>query len=67
MHMTYQELIEYYGTQAEAARRLGLSQPSVHEWQERTIPFDRQCQIQVETGGKLTARREDDVRNSRAA
>jgi DNA-binding transcriptional regulator YdaS (Cro superfamily) len=60
--MTYQELIDFYGTQAEAARMLGLKPPSVHDWQHSTIPYERQCQIQIATGGRLTARRKDDAR-----
>lgn len=60
--MTYEQLIEHYGSQAEAARALGLKQPSVWAWQEATIPYDRQCQIQIATDGKLVARREDDSR-----
>lgn len=60
--MTFDDLITHYGTQAEAARRLGLSQPSIHEWQHSTIPYDRQCQIQIETGGKLRASKDHDAR-----
>jgi DNA-binding transcriptional regulator YdaS (Cro superfamily) len=60
--MTYSELIEHYGSQAEAARALGLKQPSIHEWQATTIPYDRQCQIQIATGGRLLARKKDDAR-----
>jgi hypothetical protein len=65
--MTYDELIAYYGSQAEAARRLGLKQPSIFDWKESTIPYDRQCQIQIETDGQLIARREDDEREVRKA
>lgn len=60
--MTYDELIQHYGSQAEAARALGLKPPSVYEWQHTTIPYDRQCQIQIATSGRLTARRKDDAR-----
>jgi hypothetical protein len=60
--MTFDELIDFYGSQAEAARRLGLSQPSVFDWKETTIPYDRQCQVQIDSGGKLRARKDDDAR-----
>jgi DNA-binding transcriptional regulator YdaS (Cro superfamily) len=60
--MTYDQLIKHYGTQAAAAQALGLSQPSVWAWKDRTIPYDRQCQIQVATNGKLKAKLEDDGR-----
>lgn len=60
--MTYDHVIEHYGSQAEAARQLGLKPPSLAEWKANTIPYERQCQIQIETDGRLLARREDDAR-----
>lgn len=60
--MTYDQLIAHYGSQAETARALGLKQPSIAEWKQATIPYDRQCQIQINTGGRLLARRVDDAR-----
>jgi DNA-binding transcriptional regulator YdaS (Cro superfamily) len=60
--MTYSDLVQHYGSQAAAARALGLAQPSIHEWQQTTIPYDRQCQIQIATGGRLLARKKDDAR-----
>jgi DNA-binding transcriptional regulator YdaS (Cro superfamily) len=65
--MTYQDLIYHFGSQAEAARALGLKPPSISEWQQTTIPYDRQCQIQVATNGRLLARRKDDARLKRKA
>lgn len=64
--MTYDDLIQHYGSQAEAARALGLKPPSISEWKEATIPYDRQCQIQIATGNRLTARRRDDARSKAA-
>ena len=64
--MTYDDLIQHYGSQAEAARALGLKPPSLAEWKESTIPYDRQCQIQIATGNRLTARRRDDARSKAA-
>lgn len=63
--MTYDELIEHYGSQAEAARALGLKPPSISEWQDTTIPYPRQCEIQIATGGRLLARKTDDARLNR--
>jgi hypothetical protein len=60
--MTYDDLIEHFGSQAEAARALRLKPPSIAEWRQATIPFERQCQIQIETGGRLLASRSDDAR-----
>ena len=53
--MTYNELIRHYGSQAKAARALGLSPPSVWAWKGGEIPDLRQIEIQKRTGGKLKA------------
>ena len=52
--MRTQEVIEFFGSQTEAARKLGIKQPSVAAWDEFP-PHDRQMQIQAVTGGKLRA------------
>jgi DNA-binding transcriptional regulator YdaS (Cro superfamily) len=53
--MTYDELIDHFGSQAEAARSLGLKQPSISEWKKRGIPPLRQLDIQRRTRGRLRA------------
>ena len=53
--MTYQQVLKHFGSQAEAARRIGIRPPSVSEWQHTGIPLVRQYQIQVLTGGALKA------------
>lgn len=53
--MTFDELINFYGTQAAAAEVIGLKQPSVAEWKKEGIPHPRQCQYQILTDGKLMA------------
>lgn len=55
MGMTYQQVIKHFGSQAEAARKLGIRPPSVSDWQHGGIPLVRQYQIQVLTGGALKA------------
>ena len=60
--MTYADLIAHFGSQAAAARALELSQPSVYGWKDSSIPYDRQCQIEITTDGALKARRDDDSR-----
>lgn len=55
--MEYVELIEHFGSQAEAARALGLKPPSVSEWQHKGIPLPRQAQYEILTRGKLKAER----------
>jgi hypothetical protein len=63
MTMTYDELIDYYGTQRAAGDALkeldhkGVSQPSVAEWKDNGIPPPRQAQYEILTGGKLKAER----------
>lgn len=60
--MTYQELLEHYGTQKAAGEALkafgddeGVSQPSVAEWKEKGIPPPRQAQYEILTKRKLKA------------
>ncbi len=55
--MTYGDLIEHSGSQAAAARALGLKPPSVCEWQDKGIPLPRQAQYELLTDGKLKADR----------
>ena len=57
--MTYEQLIAHFGSQVKAASALDLKQPSISLWKERGgIPFERQCHIQLVTGGVLKASRE---------
>jgi len=53
--MTYDDLITYYGSQIEIARALGISSPSVCEWQTIGVPPLRQLQIEALTRKKLKA------------
>lgn len=55
--MTYDQLIAYYGSQAAAARALGLKPPSVQEWKEKGIPEPRQAQYELDSNGELKAER----------
>lgn len=56
--MTPQALLDHFKTAAAAARALKLKQPSISEWIEKgAIPIDRQCQIEIITGGALIADR----------
>lgn len=57
--MTPQDLIDHFKTAAAAARALKLKPPSISEWVLKgEIPIDRQCQLEIITGGALTADRE---------
>jgi DNA-binding transcriptional regulator YdaS (Cro superfamily) len=60
--VTYDDLIARFGSQAAAARALHVSQPTVWAWKTRSIPFDRQYEIELATDGALVAKLEDDQR-----
>jgi hypothetical protein len=50
------QVVDFYKTQAEAARRLDVSDTAVGHWlRQGWMPFDRQCQVQVDSGGQLIA------------
>lgn len=53
--MTYEELIAHYGTQKAAGDVLGVSQPSVADWQKGGIPLPRQAQYELLSKGALKA------------
>jgi DNA-binding transcriptional regulator YdaS (Cro superfamily) len=55
--MTFNQLVKHYGSQAAAARALGIKPPSVAEWKESGIPLPRQAQYEVLTNGVLQAER----------
>jgi DNA-binding transcriptional regulator YdaS (Cro superfamily) len=51
----YEDLIQYFGSQAAVARAVDVRQPSVWEWKKKGIPAKRQLQIERLTGGTLKA------------
>lgn len=54
--MTPKQLIEHFGSRANAASSLGVTYEAVRQWDEAgEIPKTRQFQIQVITNGELTA------------
>lgn len=62
--MTYDQLIEHYGSQRAAGEALGafgegeaVKQSSVAEWKEKGIPAPRQAQYEILTDGALKADR----------
>ena len=55
--MTYADLIAHYGSQAAAARAIGIKPPSVAEWKDDGIPLPRQAQYELVTDGALKAER----------
>ncbi len=57
--MTFDDLIEHYGSQIGAAKALGLNRQTVHAWKKYGIPEPRQYQIEVVTSGALRAERRE--------
>lgn len=53
--MIYAEVIKHFGSQAAAAKALGIKQPSVAYWKTNGIPYLRQLQIEKLTHGRLKA------------
>lgn len=56
--MTYKQLVKHFGSQAAAARALGLKPPSVSVWQHKGVPLPRQAQYELLTDGALKAERQ---------
>ncbi len=48
------DAINYFGSAAELAKKLNISEAAISQWGE-TIPKGRAYQIEVLTGGKLKA------------
>lgn len=64
--MTPAEALSHFKTQAEIARAMAVTDAAVYLWVKNgCIPYDKQCQMQVATGGVLVARREDAERPQR--
>lgn len=54
--MTYDDLLEHYGSLTKAADALDLAKQTVHRWKAGEIPFRAQFIIQMKTNGKLKAK-----------
>jgi hypothetical protein len=58
--MTYDQLIEHYGSQIAASKALTalgmeISQPSISDWKRNGIPYLRQLEIEHVTDRALVA------------
>jgi len=54
--MTYDQLIQHFGSAAEAARVLGYEhRQHVQKWKAGGIPREKQALIEIVTGGQLVA------------
>jgi len=52
--MTFNEVIEHFGSVAAVASKLGISDKAVYLWKEG-VPKGRQWELQAITKGKLKA------------
>lgn len=58
--MNIHEVIEHFGGVSAMAARLGVTRMAVYQWKKaEAIPFPRQAQIELETGGKFTTKRRE--------
>jgi DNA-binding transcriptional regulator YdaS (Cro superfamily) len=56
IEMKIDNVIKHFGSQALAAKALGLTQPTISNWKARgKIPHLQQLRIEHATGGKLKA------------
>jgi hypothetical protein len=66
--MSPERAIEHYGSRGALAKACDVTEAAVYLWvKQGAIPYDRQCQIQVDTKGALLAKKEDAEPNERVA
>jgi hypothetical protein len=53
--MNVDDLVMKFGSESEAARKLGLTRAAISVWRKRGIPVQRQALIQLMTRGRLRA------------
>lgn len=51
--MTFDQVIEFYGSQANLARAIGCTRQNIARWRHDGVPLVRQYQIEEITGGEL--------------
>ena len=56
--MKKQHVIDHFGSQAETARKLDVSEAAVSRWSD-IIPFRRALQVEQVTDGRLTVNLND--------
>ena len=60
--MTPEQAIEHYQTRGALAKACEVTEAAVYLWvKQGAIPYDRQCQIQVDTDGALLASKDDAI------
>lgn len=54
--MTYEEVVEYFGSSYKAAKSLGMCRNTPKNWRKwGYIPIEAQIRIEIYTNGELTA------------
>lgn len=57
--MTFQEVLDHFGTKRKIATDLGITIQAVQQWADSgKVPLGRQFQIELVTKGKLQAPKE---------
>lgn len=56
--MKFSQVLRHFGSVVNIAHALQVSVPTIYEWKKTGLPYCRQCQIEVETKGKLKANKE---------
>lgn len=61
--MTFNDLLNYYGTQAELARAFDppLAASTISMWRGRGVPRAKQIELQLITKGRLKADTKEDI------
>jgi hypothetical protein len=66
--MTPEQAIDHYGSRGALAKACDVSEAAIYLWvKQGAIPYDRQCQIQVDTKDALRASKQDAEPKDRAA
>jgi hypothetical protein len=56
--VTYKDIIRLFKTNAAAAEALDVTRATLSNWKNGSIPWGRQCLIQLQTKGALKAKPE---------
>lgn len=66
--MTPDQAVAHYKTRGALAKACDVTEAAIYLWvKQGFIPYDRQCQIQVDTGGALLASKDDAQAREKAA
>jgi DNA-binding transcriptional regulator Cro len=66
LDMTYDDLIEHFGSAPVAAKRLGVSRQLLYYWKANGIPIGRQALIQITSRNRLICDKPEIVPNGQS-